>query len=167
MYCCWGSLLLATLTGWWVGRRSERNPERQLFRLLLVALLVARLAFVALYWAYYQDDWPSVIDIRDGGFIAWPGLVAALALGIWWGWRDRELRKPLGIALTVGILSWGSVIWPGIPSSRARVCRKWPCATTRGVRWRWRIIQVSHWSSISGRPGARRAGARCRCSPTP
>lgn len=84
-----GSLLLATLTGWWVGRRSERNPERQLFRLLLVALLVARLAFVALYWAYYRDDWLSVIDIRDGGFIAWPGLVAALALGIWWGWRDQ------------------------------------------------------------------------------
>ena len=38
-----GSLLLATLTGWWVGRRSECNPERQLFRLLLVALLVALL----------------------------------------------------------------------------------------------------------------------------
>jgi len=77
-----GSLLLATLTGWWVGRRSECNPERQLFRLLLVALLVARLAFVAMYWAYYRDDWLSVIDIRDGGFIAWPGLVAALALDL-------------------------------------------------------------------------------------
>jgi len=140
-----GSLLLATLTGWWVGRRSERNPERQLFRLLLVSLFVARLAFVMLYWAYYRDDWLSVIDIRDGGFIAWPGLVAALALGIWWGWRDRELRKPLGIALTVGILSWGfsNLAWHS--SSKARGCRKWPCATTRGVRWRWRIIPVSRW----------------------
>lgn len=102
-----GSLLLASLVGWRVGRRSGRNPERQLFRLLLVAVLVARLAFVATYWAYYRDDWLSVIDIRDGGFIAWPGLVAALALGIWWGWRDSGLRRPLGIALTVGVLSWG------------------------------------------------------------
>ena len=102
-----GSLLLASLLGWRVGRRSGRNPERQLFRLLLVAVLVARLAFVATYWAYYRDDWLSIIDIRDGGFIAWPGLVAALALGIWWGWRDSGLRRPLGIALTVGVLSWG------------------------------------------------------------
>ncbi len=102
-----GSLLLASLAGWRVGRRSGRNPERQLFRLLLVAVLVARLAFVATYWAYYRDDWLSVIDIRDGGFIAWPGLVAALALGIWWGRRDSGLRRPLGIALTVGVLSWG------------------------------------------------------------
>src|SRR5690606_9901284 len=40
------SLLLATLTGWWVGRRHQQNPERQVFRLLLLALLVARLSFV-------------------------------------------------------------------------------------------------------------------------
>ena len=44
--------------------------------------------------------------VSNGKWLA-PWLRLALALGIWWGWRDRELRKPLGIALTVGILSWG------------------------------------------------------------
>jgi len=41
------SLLLAMLTGWWVGRRCQQTPERQVFRLLLLALVVARLAFWA------------------------------------------------------------------------------------------------------------------------
>lgn len=102
-----GSLLLATLSGWWVGRASGRNPEQQLFRLLLVALLVARLAFVASYFEHYQGELWKVVDIRDGGFIAWPGVIAALLLGGWQAWRDRGLRQPLGVALTVGVLSWG------------------------------------------------------------
>ncbi|WP_037041637.1 prolipoprotein diacylglyceryl transferase family protein, partial [Pseudomonas sp. BAY1663] len=87
-----GSLLLATLSGWWVGRRSACNPERQLFRLLLVALLVARLAFVIAYFEHYRGAWWRLIDIRDGGFIAWPGVLAALALGASWCWRERALR---------------------------------------------------------------------------
>jgi thiol-disulfide isomerase/thioredoxin len=108
-----GSLLLAMLTGWWVGRASARNPEQQLFRLLLVALLVARLAFVVGYFEHYQGELWRVIDIRDGGFIAWPGIIAALLLGSWQAWRDRGLRKPLGVALAVGVLSWGfgSLAW--------------------------------------------------------
>ncbi len=108
-----GSLLLATLSGWWVGRRSACNPERQLFRLLLVALLVARLAFVIAYFEHYRGTWWRLIDIRDGGFIAWPGVLAALALGASWCWRERALRKPLGIALAVGVASWGlgSLAW--------------------------------------------------------
>ena len=36
-------------------------------------MLVARLAFVATYWAYYRDDWLSVIDIRDGALLARAG----------------------------------------------------------------------------------------------
>ncbi|MBF0677109.1 TlpA disulfide reductase family protein [Pseudomonas sp.] len=102
-----GSLLLSILIGWWVGRRAGCNPEPYLFRLLLVAVLVARLAFVARYFEYYQDELWRVLDIRDGGFMAWPGVLAGLALGTWQVSRDRQLRKPLGVALLVGVLSWG------------------------------------------------------------
>jgi len=101
------SLFLAMLTGWWVGRRNARNPEPQLFRLLLVALVVARLAFVLMYLEHFADEPWRVIDIRDGGFIAWPGILAALLLGAWFAWRERTLRKPLGWGVAVGVLSWG------------------------------------------------------------
>ncbi|NKQ12155.1 TlpA family protein disulfide reductase [Stutzerimonas zhaodongensis] len=102
-----GSLFLAMLTGWWMGRRSARNPEQQLFRLLLVALVVARAAFVVAYAEHFQNEPWRVIDIRDGGFIAWPGLLVAVLLGGWLAWRDNELRAPLGTAVLVGVLSWG------------------------------------------------------------
>ena len=101
------SLCLAMLTGWWVGRRSERNPEQQLFRLLLVALLVARLAFVVVYVEHFRDEPWRIIDIRDGGFIAWPGVLVAVLLGVWLARRELGLRKPLGAAVAVGVLSWG------------------------------------------------------------
>jgi thiol-disulfide isomerase/thioredoxin len=77
-----GSLLLAILAGWWSGRRQGCNPERQLFRLLLLGLLVARLAFVLVY------------------------LDAALALGAWYLWRDAGLRRPLATAMAIGLACW-------------------------------------------------------------
>lgn len=101
------SLLLAMLTGWWVGRRRQQNPERQVFRLLLLALVVARLAFVAVYFEAFSDNWWGMLDIRDGGFIPWPGILAALLAGGWLLWRNADLRKPLAAALAVGVLSWG------------------------------------------------------------
>ncbi|MBU0808416.1 MAG: TlpA family protein disulfide reductase [Gammaproteobacteria bacterium] len=101
------SLLLATVTGWYVGRRSAVNPEKQLFRLLLVALLVARLAFVAVYLEHYRAQPWQALDIRDGGFIAWPGVLAALLLGAWQAWRTPAIRTSLASALAVGVFSWG------------------------------------------------------------
>lgn len=102
------SLLLATLTGWWVGRQRARNPEAQLFGLFLLGLVVARLAFVAAYSEHYSHSIWRVIDIRDGGFILWPGLLAALLAGLWLAWRDLNLRRPLSASLAVGLVFWGS-----------------------------------------------------------
>lgn len=90
------SLLLATFTGWYVGRRGAVNPEKQLFRLLLVAMLVARVAFVAVYLEHYREQPWQMLDIRDGGFIAWPGLLAALLLGTWLAWRTQNYQNLAG-----------------------------------------------------------------------
>lgn len=100
------SLLLATLVGWLIGRRHGCNPERQLFRALLLGLLVARLAFVLVYAEFYRDAPWRALDIRDGGFIAWPGVLAGLAMGVWYCWRQERLRRPLGVAMAVGLTLW-------------------------------------------------------------
>ena len=101
------SLLLATLVGWWLGRKRQVNPEKLIFRLLLAALLGARLAFVALYFEHYQDAPWRVIDIRDGGFIAWGGVLAAGLLGAWYLWRHAQLRVALAGGMATGLLIWG------------------------------------------------------------
>lgn len=107
-----GSLLLSILVGWWVGRASGCNPEKQLVRILLAGLVVARLAFVLRYLPMFADEPWGVLDIRDGGFIVEPGALAALALGIWMVWRNQKLRKPLGIGMATGVLVWamGSMV---------------------------------------------------------
>lgn len=107
-----GSLLLATLVGWLIGRRHGCNPESQLFRMLMAGLLMARIAFVVMYAEFYRDAPWRVVDIRDGGFIAWPGVLAGLALGAWYLWRQAQLRRPLGMAMSVGLALWlgGSVL---------------------------------------------------------
>lgn len=162
-----GSLLLATLAGWWSGRRQGCNPERQLFRLLLLGLLVARLAFVLVYAELYRAAPWRVLDIRDGGFLAWPGLLAALALGAWYLWRDARLRRPLATAMALG-LAWPAG-WAAArccrPCSRAPGYPIWPCRICRGVRSICRISPASRWWSTSGPAGARPVGARCRCWP--
>jgi thiol-disulfide isomerase/thioredoxin len=97
----------ALLSGWLAGRKRKANPEAALFAMLLGGLLVARLAFAARYFEQYASAPWSLVDIRDGGFMLWPGLLAALLIGAILAWRTAALRRPLAVALTVGGLLWG------------------------------------------------------------
>jgi len=67
------ALALATFVGWRVAKRGGENPESALFSLFLLGMLAARIGFVAVYWAHYHNDPWQIIDLRDGGFLAWPG----------------------------------------------------------------------------------------------
>lgn len=102
------SFLLALLWGWLVGRRQRINPESQLFRGLLIGLVAARLAFVWRYFEQYQGSFWRVLDIRDGGFMLWVGIVAGLLFIGWQGWRKMALRRPLAVAVLVGLCVWGA-----------------------------------------------------------
>ncbi|MDF0734270.1 TlpA disulfide reductase family protein [Pseudomonas entomophila] len=101
------ALAIASLVGWRVARRGGESPESALFNLFLVGLLCARIGFVIEYWGMYRDDPLQVIDIRDGGFQLWGGLVGIVAAALWQGWRRPGLRRPLGWALFSGALFWG------------------------------------------------------------
>lgn len=101
------ALGLASLVGWWAARRAgDANPESTLFSLFLLGLLMARLAFVIAYWTQYQDNPWQAIDIRDGGFIPLPGVLAIVLGGVFRSWRNTGLRRPLALGLGSGLLFW-------------------------------------------------------------
>lgn len=103
-------LLASWLIATWVGTRMTRgggqNPETALFGLLALALLAARLGFVILYWPQYRDAGWQVIDVRDGGFLFWPGLLALILGGAGYAWRKPRQRRSLLMALTSGFTLW-------------------------------------------------------------
>jgi thiol-disulfide isomerase/thioredoxin len=99
-------LTLATLVGWIAGRTRRINPEKAIFGLFLIGLLVARISFVALYWAQYRDDVLGIVDIRDGGFLSWPGVTAVIIGAALYGWKHRPLRGPLGYGTGFGLAFW-------------------------------------------------------------
>ncbi len=100
------ALALATLVGWRVAKRGGENPESVLFGLFLLGLLVARLSFVIHYWRYFQKDLLQILDVRDGGFLLWPGLGAVVIGALIIGWRRSGLRRPLGWGLISGLTFW-------------------------------------------------------------
>lgn len=102
-------LLLAFASAWfggWLASGRRQNIEPLLFRLLLLGLLVARLAFVMRYWTQYRDEAWRVIDIRDGGFLILPGLLAAVLGAMLWAWKRPPLRRPLGAGMAAGLALW-------------------------------------------------------------
>jgi len=100
------SLLVAAVVGHLVGRPQRTGIGNVLIDMLWAALPAARIAFVAVWFETYRNAPWSIFDIRDGGFTPWAGLVAALLVAIWRGWRRAALRAPLIWGLTAGVLAW-------------------------------------------------------------
>ena len=100
------ALALATLVGWRVAKRGGENPESVLFSLFLLGLLAARIGFVIAYWRYFHQDPLQMLDLRDGGFVVWAGLLAVVVGAVIWGWRRAGLRRPLRWELCSGLAFW-------------------------------------------------------------
>ncbi len=100
------SLLVSAGVGHLVGRCQHTGIGNVLVDMVLVALLAARIAFVAIWFDVYRPAPWSILDIRDGGFTPWAGLAAALLVAIWRGWHRAALREPLIWGLTAGALAW-------------------------------------------------------------
>ncbi|UCR83599.1 TlpA disulfide reductase family protein [Pseudomonas chlororaphis] len=100
------ALALATFVGWRVAKRGGENPESVLFGLFLLGMLAARIGFVVAYWKHYRHDLWLIIDLRDGGFLPWPGVIVLLLAALAWGWRRPVLRRPLGAGVGSGLAFW-------------------------------------------------------------
>ena len=103
------ALLVAAGVGRLAGRGRRTGIAYVLIDMLIAAVLVARIAFVVIWFDIYRSTPWSMLDIRDGGFTPWAGMAAALLLALWRGWRYAALRKPLALGLAAGALVWGGM----------------------------------------------------------
>jgi thiol-disulfide isomerase/thioredoxin len=103
------ALLVAAVVGRLVGRAQQTGIGNTLTDMLIAAVLAARIAYVAVWFDTYRSAPWSMLDIRDGGFTPWAGVVAALLLALWQGWHRAALRKPLTLGLAAGAFAWGGM----------------------------------------------------------
>ncbi len=101
------ALLVAAGVGFQVGRAQKTGIGHVLTDMLLAGVLLARVAFVAIWFDAYRISPWSMLDIRDGGFSPWAGMAAALLVAIWHGWHKAAVRKPLILGLAAGAIVWG------------------------------------------------------------
>ncbi len=120
-----GALWLGLLLGSWAARRADAATliARPLNQLLLVTLLAARLGFVWPYRdAYLSEPW-SLLDLRDGGWNAQAGIVAAWIYTLVLLRRQPLLRRPLLWAVGAASSLWivGSVLLRVLPDEAPRL----------------------------------------------
>lgn len=103
------SLCVAYGVAHWLRRRQMYDAGPLVSDMLIAGLLAARLAFV-LRWheQYLAAPW-SILNIRDGGFMAPAGIACALLVA---AWRCRRpamaaARRPLALSVASGALAWG------------------------------------------------------------
>ena len=100
---------------WWARRqqlRSGQPVESTLLQATIAGLLGARLAYVAQWWRQYWGENTAeqlsgllrMLDIRDGGWNLWAGVLAALLWALWRSRQQAVLRRGSLQALALGAL---------------------------------------------------------------
>jgi prolipoprotein diacylglyceryltransferase len=102
------ALLLASTLARLLAPVEKSQAESAVWTVFFGGVITARLTFVALYFDVYRHAPWSMPDIRDGGFHALSGILAALAIAIWLGWRNRKSRMPLMLSLVAGAAFWAA-----------------------------------------------------------
>ena len=99
------------------GKAAEVDAAPALYRIMLVGVIAARLAFVWQLRDVYIDHPLDIIDIRDGGWIVEVGLIAACFYALYLIRRQATLRKPLVTAALVAaaISVAGAVVLLALP----------------------------------------------------
>jgi thiol-disulfide isomerase/thioredoxin len=99
------SIVVALIVGGLIGRRRNVSVGDGIFNAVFFGVIGARLVFIVQYGESYDTFW-SWLDIRDRGFEPLAGLVVALVYLVWRLWRQPRERRPLGIAVISGALTW-------------------------------------------------------------
>lgn len=108
------AILAVLLIGELVGRKRGVDVERRLWIVVALAVVVARLAYVARFADVYLAAPLSILSIRDGGFSAVAGVAAGLAGAALMGWRHRQQRMPLLVGAGAGATVFALVALVGL-----------------------------------------------------
>jgi thiol-disulfide isomerase/thioredoxin len=114
------SVALAVALGQRAGRSAGVDAQPQLLRLVWIGLVAARLSFVWTWRSAYLDAPLTVLDLRDGGWDAVAGFAAASLVALHHAHQDHRLRRPLVVAVLVGLLGWAGAEAVRITSHDAR-----------------------------------------------
>lgn len=98
----------ATAAAAWWARKRAVDPSNTLWHMILWGFVAARAAFVLKHLDTYLAEPLSIIDIRDGGFVAFAGLLVALAIGLEASHRAAALRRPLLTSSLAGVVVWAA-----------------------------------------------------------
>ena len=101
--------ITAFLVGGWLQRRGRATVEPSLWWLLVLTLLVARAGFVLRRWPDYLAHPLDLVNVRDGGFLPLPAVLALAVATALVAWRRRSQRVPLAWSVGAGVLVWGFV----------------------------------------------------------
>lgn len=101
--------VVANGAAWLVKRRTQVDVGTPLWVLLLLALVVARAAFVVRGWHAYSASPISILDVRDGGFLWMAGVAVLILATLIWMWRRPRLRRALPISVGAGFAMWAAV----------------------------------------------------------
>lgn len=111
------AVVAANLAVLWWRRRRGVDADPALWRMVLWGFLAARAAFVLKHLDSYRADPLSMFDIRDGGFVAFAGLLVAFAVGFEQVRRQPVLRRPLMGASLLGVAVWAGASFAALASA--------------------------------------------------
>lgn len=105
----WLASALAARLAARAGAQARAAASAAMFRAAIAGLAGARLAFIAQEFESYASAPLTMLDVRDGGWLPWAGVLCAGAMLAWVGWRHAPLRRPLAAGAVAGLALWGGL----------------------------------------------------------
>jgi thiol-disulfide isomerase/thioredoxin len=98
---------IALLAAWFFDKRHGK-AETAVTTSIIVGLVAARVGFVLRFLPGYDASLLKMLDFRDGGFDTVVGVVAGIAMVLFFVIRRKEIRRPLLLAAIAGFAAWGA-----------------------------------------------------------
>lgn len=99
-------LAIAFIVGAFAAKKDKTSVDGSIAGVFILAMLAARISFVAQYWSEYQADFWSIIDIRDGGFDGIAAVIVGVLALAGFAWKRPKGRRALIKGFSAGALVW-------------------------------------------------------------